>query len=132
MCEVNVSCLLADVDPFELSHSIAEAGYANKWSDAIAIAEGRDLPGLDESEARDFFAGFGAWDREEIAAWSSQEIVALVLQFAAGDLREVQSLCPGDGVGEIDWEEAQLLNEEGTIGGRLYAQDGELFISIAD
>lgn len=132
MCEVDVTCLTASVDPFILSHSAAEAGTPNQWSDALDIAEGRDLPGLDVEDAKEFFAGFGAWEREEIAAWTPQEVVALVLQFAAGDLREAQSLCPGDGIGDVDWEAAEELAQEGTIGGRLYASGDSLFISLCD
>jgi hypothetical protein len=132
MCEVNVSCLLDEVDPFDLSHSAAEAGSPNKWSDALEIAEGRTLPGLDVDNAKEYFAGFGAWSRDEIAAWSEQEVVALVLQFAAGDLREAQSCCPGDGIGDIDWDDFRDQAEAGRIGGRIYAANGELFISICD
>lgn len=132
MCEVNVTCLIEEVDPFVLSHGRAEAGSANKWSDALAIAEDRDLPGLIEEDVRDYFAGFGAWEPEEIAAWSRQDMVALVLQYAAGDLRELQSLCPGDELGDIDWEEAEALAREGTVGGNLYPMGEELFITICD
>lgn len=132
MCEVNVTCLIDDVDPFDLSHSVAEAGYANRWSDALDIAEGRTLPGLDLDSAKEFFAGFGAWERAEIAAWTPQEAVALTLQFAAGDLREAQSLAPGDGLGDIDWTAYEALASEGVCGGRIYAHEGALFVSLND
>jgi hypothetical protein len=132
MCEVNVTCLVSEVDPFDLAHSAAEAGTPNQWADALDIAEGRTLPGLDVDEAKEYFAGFGAWNREEIATWTDQEVVALVLQFAAGDLREAQSLCPGDGLGDVDWDAAEALASEGTIGGRVYASGDELFVSITE
>jgi hypothetical protein len=132
MCEVNVTCLIDDVDPFDLSHSAAEAGSPNRWSDALDIAKGRRLPGLDLDDAKEFFAGFGAWDRAEIARWTRKEIVALVLQFAAGDLREAQSLTPGDGLGDIDWTAYEALASEGTVGGRIYAHEGALYVSLAD
>jgi hypothetical protein len=132
MCEVDVTCLVSDVDPFDLSHSAAEAGTPNKWSEALEIAEGRDLPGLDVEDAKQFFKGFGAWDRDEIAAWTPQEVAALVLQFAAGDLREAQALCPGEGLGDVDWDAAEKLAQAGTIGGRVYASGDQLFVSICD
>lgn len=132
MCEVDVTCLVSEVDPFDLSHSAAEAGAPNQWSDALEIAEGRTLPGLDVEDAKAFFEGFGAWDREEIAAWTDQEVVALTLQFAAGDLRELQSLAPGKGLGDINWKRAERLSEAGTVGGRVYASGDALFISLCD
>lgn len=131
MCEVDVSCLIdGSADPFTLSHSRAEAGEANKWSDALAIAEGRALPGLDITEAKQWAGEFGAWEREDIAAWTDTEVVALVLQYAAGDLRELQELAPGDGLGDIDWTEAEALAEAGTCGGNLFPHDGRLFVYI--
>lgn len=132
MCEVDVTCLVSDVDPFDLAHSAAEAGSANKWSDALEIANGRRLPGLDLTDAKAYFAGFGAWERQEIARWTRKEVVALVLQFAAGDLREVQALCPGEGLGEVDWQAAETMAHAGTIGGRLYASGDKLFVSLCD
>ena len=132
MSEVNVSCLIDDVDPFILSHSRAEAGEANKWSDALEVAAENALDISDREGVKEFFAGFGAWEREEIAAWTDSELDALILQFAAGDLREAQALCPGDGVAGINWQAAEELAQEGTIGGRLYAHDGALYISLCD
>lgn len=132
MCEVNVSCLLDDVDPFILSHSVAEAGEANKWSDALEVAAEHGLEISDVEGVKYYFAGFGAWDRDEIAGWTKQELDALVLQFAAGDLRELQSLCPGNGVGDIDWNEAEKLAEQGTVCGRIYASGESLFVSLCD
>jgi len=132
---VDVTRLVSDVDPFELSRSIAEAGKdagPTSWRNATAEASERPLDIKDREAAREFFAGFGAWEREEIAAWSDTELDALILQFAAGDLREIQSLCPGDGLGDIDWQEAERLAECGTIGGRLYPQGDSLMVYIGD
>jgi hypothetical protein len=57
----------------------------------------------------------------------------LILQVAAGDLRELQSLCPGDGLGDVDWKEAEYLAEKGTIAGRLFVDDkGRLCIDLDD
>jgi hypothetical protein len=132
---VDVTRLVSDVDPFELSRSVAEAGKdagPTSWRNATTEAGERPLDMADRDEARDFFRGFGAWDDDEIAAWSDSEVDALVLQYAAGDLREVQSLCPGDGLGDVDWQEAEALAERGTIGGRLYPEGDRLMIYIGD
>jgi hypothetical protein len=136
MTEVNVTRLITDLDPAEISGSIAERGKnagPETWANAKAAAtEAPLLDPADRDAVRGFFQGFGAWEPEEIAAWTDAELDALVLQYAAGDLREVQSLCPGDGLGGIDWEEAEALSEAGTIGGRLFAYGDDLMIYIGD
>jgi len=135
MCDVDVSRLIADVDPFDLSASIAERGKnAGKetWSNALGEATERPLDIDDRDSVKAYFAGFGAWDDEEIASWSDTDLDALVLQFAAGDLRELQSLAPGDGLADIDWTQAEELAQAGTCGGRLYAHDNKLFICVTD
>lgn len=136
MPDINITRLINDADPFAFSHSIAEGGKnagPETWAAANAEAEERPLLDVGDRDAvRDFFAGFGAWGPEEIAAWSSAELDALVLQYASGDLREVQDLCPGDGLGGIDWAEAEELAQAGTISGRLYASGDELFIMLED
>lgn len=136
MVEVIITRLIVDADPFAFSHSIAEGGKnagPDTWAAANAEASSRPLLAPDERQSvRDFFAGFGAWEPEEIAAWSDSELDALVLQYASGDLREVQSLCPGDGLGDIDWSEADALAEAGTIGGRLFAFGADLYIYLGD
>ncbi|RWX70438.1 hypothetical protein EN780_03320 [Mesorhizobium sp. M4B.F.Ca.ET.089.01.1.1] len=136
MAYVDVTRLVGDVDPFELSRSIAEAGKdagPTSWRNATAEAGARPLLTASErNEAKHWLKGFGAWDDDEIAGWSDAEIDALVLQFAAGDLREVQSLCPGDGLGDVNWQEAEALAEHGTVGGRLYPQGESLMIYVGD
>ena len=63
---------------------------------------------------------------------------ALLVQYVAGDWRELESLCMGDD-GEIDWDKARELSEAGTIGGRIYRGDvegsdgfGRIFVYIGD
>lgn len=138
MTEINVSCLLSDVDAFDLSASVAERGQnAGKetWENALDAAKRFRpiVPKKYRQDVKDFFKGYGAWDDAEIKAWSIAELDALVLQFAAGDLRELESLCPGDGLGDIDWEAARALSEAGTVSGRLWADDdGKLWIGLCD
>lgn len=136
MPEINITRLIVDADPFAFSHSIAEGGKnagPETWAAANAEASTRPLLAPEERDAvRDFFANFGAWEAEEIAAWSDSELDALVLQYASGDLREVQSLCPGDGLGGIDWEDAEELSQAGTIGGNLFASGADLYIYLGD
>jgi hypothetical protein len=136
MTEVNVTRLIADLYPAELSASIAERGAnagPETWANAKAAAtETAVLDPADRAAVRDFFKGFGAWDDAEIAAWSPAELDALVLQYAAGDLRELQSLCPGDGLGGIDWAHAERLSSKGRVNGCLYPSGDDLMIYIGD
>lgn len=136
MPEINITRLVSDVDPFAFSHSIAEGGQGagpETWRAATAEAQERPLvDSADRDSVRRFFAGFGAWEAEEIAAWSDAELDALVLQYASGDLREVQSLCPGDGLADVDWAEAEELAQAGTISGNLFVSDGALYISLSE
>ena len=135
MPEINVTRLITDADPFAFSHSIAEGGKnagPDTWANAKAEATERPLEIDDREGVKEFFAGFGAWERDEIAAWTDAELDALVLQYASADLREVQSLCPGDGLGDIDWAEAEELAQAGTINGALFASDDQLFIALYD
>ena len=132
--EIKITRLITDLTPSEISGSIAERGKnaaEETWANANAAAA--ETPLMTEEErkaAREWFREFGAWSKEELEAMSGTEIDALLLQYAAGDVREAQSLCPGDGLGEIDWEAAEKLSEEGTIGGRIYASGNDLYIYV--
>lgn len=136
MTEVIITRLIDDVDPAELSGSVAERGQnagPETWANAKAEATERPLlDPADHDEVREFFKGFGAWDDDEIAAWSPADLDALVLQYAAGDLRILQDLCPGDGLGGIDWAEAEALSDAGTVSGCIYVSGDDLMIYIGD
>ena len=134
MPEINVSCLIDDIEPSEVSGSIAERGKnaaAETWSNAREAARSNPLDLIDESEVRDYFRAFGAWEDEEIDGWTTEELSALLLQDAAGELRTLQSLAPGDGVTGVDWDRAMILSNRGEVGGGLYAVAGsELWFSV--
>jgi hypothetical protein len=135
MLEVDVTRLTGELDPSDLSASQAERGRnagPETWRNSVDAAKAkRVLRPNERQQARDYFAEFGAWTSEEIAAWKAAELDALVLQYAAGDLRELQSLAPGDGVGGIDWKEAQELSKRGTCAGNLFPDNGRLYISLS-
>ena len=133
---IDVSRIIADVDPFDLSASVAERGCnagPETWTNAKAEVESRPLiTNPDERESvRDYFGEFGAWDDVERAAWSAADIDALTLQYAAGDLRELQSLYPGDGLAGVDWEAAEEGMREGRVSGTLFpGDDGRLYVCM--
>lgn len=133
MLEINVNRLITDLDPGMISGSIAELGSDAArftWNNAKEGAR-RLLKPSERDAARDFFAGFGAWSHDELRRMTSGEIDALALQYAAGDLREAQAIAPGNGLGNIDWQEAERLAERGTLAGNLFDHNGELWISLS-
>jgi len=102
--EINITSLMA-VNQFKRSHSRAEGGQnagPETWRASLEAAKETVLLDTEEKlEAmRDFAKSSGGWTREEIAAWSAQEINALFLQWIAGDVRE----CPARLEG-IEFEE---------------------------
>ena len=135
MCSIDVSILINGVDPFDLSASRAERGQNaghETWANALGAAKENPLRVDDPERVRQFFAEFGAWEDEEIEGWSDGELHALVLQMAAGDLRESQSLAPGEGTADVDWSEAGQLSQSGTCSGRLYASEDKLWFDASN
>ncbi len=122
MLEVDVTRLITTLEPAMISGSIAELGHGAArftWDNAKEGA--RRLLRRDQLDKA----------RDHAQAMSAIEIEALTLQYAAGDLRELQSLAPGDGVGAIDWDEAEKLAEQGTCAGNLFPHNGRLYISLS-
>lgn len=118
MCEFNVSRLVDSEDCGQLSGSAAELGEnAGRitWQNCLDLSS--DIVLVTEenaAELRDYFAGYGAWDREEIAAWTLQELNALCIQEAASNIREFEDYC------ESDWQLYYSKAESGSISGQLY------------
>jgi len=130
--EIDVSCLIKDVNAFELSASQLEKGKnagAETWANAKQAATEHGLD-LDVPRVKNWFAEFGAWDEEEIASWNKQEVDALVLQYAAGDLRDAQDLCAGKGLAGVNWKKAEKLSQQGSISGNLFPHNGKLYLQI--
>jgi hypothetical protein len=128
--ELNITRFFEEAEPFNYSASIAERGAnagRETWANALeASTEWRLLTDEGEFEAvRDWLGDFGAWTKEEIKAFSDQEVEALLIQFISGDIREMEGLC-GD-----DWEEYESLVEKGTCGGNMYrGDDGQVYFYV--
>ena len=129
--ELDITHMMNDADDMPmLSGSAAELGSnAGKitWSNSKQYAEQHLLLTDDDmrDEARRYFKGFGAWSKEEIAAWSDLELNALMVQYIAGDIREMEM---------FETEEEYLkASEEGTVSGNLFkASDGRWYAYIGD
>lgn len=124
---VDVTDLVETGEMFEFSASRMERGNnagPETWANAKEEAAARPILAADQLPVfRDYMREFGAWDDAEIDAWDSVDCNALMVQLVAGDVREMESLCPGDGPGGIDWQEAERLSQEGTISGRMEPGD---------
>lgn len=123
--EIEITRFVETAEPFEFSASRAERGVnagPETWANAVGEAEVRPLltTNAELDALRAWAAGFGAWEREEIAAWSPAECNALLIQFLSGDMREAESLAPGDGPGGIDWNAYTELQAEGTCSSTMY------------
>lgn len=66
--------------------------------------------------ARAHMREYGAWDAEEIAAWSEDELQGIIVQDVASAIREME-------VAGGDYAEYERLCEEGTCSGRLSRGD---------
>lgn len=114
--EIDVTHLVTDADCSEFSASVAERGKnagPETWANALEFAKEKPLAKPEnQSDLRDWIREFGAWDDEEIAAMSDEETNALLLQFVAGDIREMEAFDSP--------EEYQAAQEAGTCSGYLY------------
>ena len=82
--EIDITDFVTDADPFEFSASMAERGAnagRETWNNAKEYAA--DSPLLDTPEKleamREWAKETGAWNAEERAAWSEEEINAMCL-----------------------------------------------------
>ena len=129
--ELDVTHMMDDSDDMPtLSGSIAELGNGAAkftWNNSKAYAANHPLLSDEAArdEARQYFKGFGAWSEDEIAAWSELELNALVCQYIAGDIREME---------RFDSDEAyQAAAESGQVSGHLSkGDDGRWYFYLGD
>jgi hypothetical protein len=117
VCEIDVSLILSH-DCSLLSASQAELGPSAgqfTWRNCLKMAERHNLvTDANRDDIRDHFKAYGAWDREEIEAWTDTELSAMVWQEAAAAVREFEDHCGGD------YDKYEEACERGTISGRLW------------
>ncbi len=63
------------------------------WNNSLAYGRRYPLLTTDEQRdaAREHFREYGAWSREEIAAWPEEELQAIMCQDVAANIREMDS-----------------------------------------
>ena len=125
--EIDITDFVRTAETHDLFASVAEMGQdAGKitWANALREANSECWQFVNPDNRDEFEAwvrDFGAWSREEVAGWSLDECNALLIQFIAGYLNELESLCYSDDDEFcVDWEEAERLSQKGTIGGNIF------------
>ena len=129
--QINVTRFYNEAAPMDYSASVAEIG-ANAGQDTWQAAkdDAGDWNMLDTDEKRQAFREwvkpFGAWDDDEIVAWSDVELNALFVQWVSGDIRE----CLEWDVEDV-WTNYQELAEAGQVPSNLWRDDqGQVFFSL--
>ena len=134
--EIDITTLITEGEMFKFSASVAERGQnagPETWTNALTEAGERPILADDQlPEFRDYVRGFGAWEDVEINVWNATECNALFIQLVAGDVREAESLCPGEGIGGIDWDAYNKLAEAGTCSGRIFPSGDRVFYYIGN
>lgn len=141
--EIDITRYFTTTEHGDISASVAELGQnaaAITWNNAKREAEASPLLKTEEElqAFRDHAAGFGAWPREDIAAWDVTECNALLAQMISGDIREADM--EGAAVDDEEaWEQYENMIEAGRCSGRFYRGDvpgtegyGKVFYYLGD
>jgi hypothetical protein len=98
----DAACEIYSASRMELDDNAGQITWDNSLRDSGDFLE------LSESqleELRDWFGEFGAWEENERAEWSHDEIRALLFQFICGNVRELDGYWNDDGSFDIPaWE----------------------------
>lgn len=134
--EINITRFVETSEPFEFSASIMERGQnagPQTWANAKDFASEKPFLTTEDEleEMREYIAGFGAWDDEEIAAMSATDLNALLVQLISGDMREAGlDACDLE---DFDWEEYEERASAGTISSNLCrGDDGQVYYYIGN
>jgi hypothetical protein len=109
------------------SSSIAESGLQNigqvTWRNATeAMADESSWLTSDLTTLQDYFGEFGAWERNELADMSGQDLNALLVQFIAGDFQEYANAKAEGRKAFKRWNE--------NFGGRIHGSHGHYYYYV--
>lgn len=119
--EIDVTHMVEDADTMpELSGSRMEWGQDAgqfTWNNSKQYGLNHPLLTTDNERqaARDHFKEYGAWSKDEIAAWSEEELQGITCQDVAAAIREMEMA--------DSYDDYVKLCEEGTCSSRLYRGD---------
>ena len=130
---------LAETNLMLFSASRAEMGEdagSHTWANCMDRADPEEdgyIALLDDEDKltalRDHCRSLGAWDDEDIAAWTKQVCEAIFIQLIVGDMREAD-LDPED----PDWEAYEKFceNQGGRLFGGPMSTDGRVYYYLGD
>jgi len=127
--ELNITEFFKKADPHVYSGSIATHGEnVAKETYGAAVADSSTWNILNTPEkieaAKKYFKTFGAWDGDEIAAWSDFQLNALMIQFISSEMNE-------HGMDDIDFDWDAYENDDNA--GRIsLGYDGEIYYYIGE
>ena len=141
MNELDITAVIENMrEPATYSASRAELGQdAGRitWNAACDDALGLFCDNFNRESFDAYFAGFGAWTDEELAAHTDAECAALMLQFIAGDIRESDFSEYADIEDGAEpfmdewWPQYEAASNDGAVNGRFFrADDGRIFYYI--
>jgi len=121
----------------ELSNSIANSGMQNigqvTWSNANERAKEeliqKAFKDIETEDLIDHFLEFGAWTREELMKDGRTGMIALTMQFIAGDLQEA-GIEDWQDVESFDWALYEKDCQAGQLSGNLFQSDGRIYYTL--
>ena len=125
--ELNITDFFYKARTLDYQNSIANSGLSNigeiTWNKAKRDAKKYAFATDENRECLiDWLEGFGAWEREEMNAWTLKELNALMIQFVAGWVQEKENRT---------WEEYEKLSCAGQVSGCLFEDtEGNVFASV--
>lgn len=131
--QINITSFFKECSSMDYSASVAEIGAnAGHTTWTNACEDSADYLILNSEEKLDAFRAWlkpwGAWNEEEISAFSDIELNALLLQWIAGDMRE-----SGLDIDQSDngWQEYETLSSNGQCQSNLFRdENGNVFFSL--
>jgi len=133
--EIDITHLLQTegFDTWNLSNSRANLGQdAGRitWRNSCEVGKRFALTPEQTGAFKDFVEDSGGWTKEEIAAWSQEELQALFVQWVAGDIRECFGYDAGEDFSEWGWAQYEEDSQAGRIPSNLFQTDGKLYFSL--
>ena len=128
--EIDITLYVTEHDCSQYASSVAETGLSNigqiTWDNAMRhLAVDHIVTGEQLEHTREWLSGFGAWTIDELAGMSDREINALLLQFIASDVREMESY--------DDWSDYEQAAQDGQVSGNIYqGDDGRYYFYIGN
>lgn len=126
--EIDITHMIDDSDRMHmLSGSVCELGNNAgeiTWNNSKDYAAKNILLKTPKEieQAKKWFREFGAWEQSEITAWDDNEVNALLVQYIAGDIREMISF--------ETYEDYQAESEAGTASGRIFKSGNKFYFYV--